>query len=1197
MATTKHLSYAGTTLPLLPPQYEAEWLRVHPDPYTFLDYEGWNFDAPSAPALPSPSIPTPPEFSFNKLHWPTGASRPAWFHAVVTADRLAAIKSAVGSYAAPADLVFYDGRAGKTVTARMRMLPERPLNVSLGTSASQAWIVTLTDDRFFWYYKRGVVTAPTSWTNLFSQLGSLLGVSVAVDAVNSAYGTPSAKWARNYSNTNVLLDGAAAQVGQRVVVGLDGSVRTVNWETAKGESDAYFSGSYRVVSGGLTPDAGTARTGPSKVRSVFGESVGGTLGPTPYVVENTLASLAVAGYGAATGVPDTHETVFADLAYTGTNAAACAAYAAAAATDFYGWQLTNADLTYPGVEPWVPTGWEDRIEWRMWAVESPDEPSGYAPLSETSVRRGSFLSFEGGDYIGGLAPPIPCEWIPGGCGSGGGSGSGSGSGSGGCGVTVLPVEFTCSYGVRTATVSEIAVGVVDGQLVIEECGTTETELGACSPVNPGGTTIPVATKVCPVYAGCVTVTHAMSPYTITDADAKIVVDASAGTVDLVLPPWAHSDVWFTVIVADDSNAVTLIADTALPDLVNGDASIPLDAGQWSNYTVEALCTAGEWVASAGAGGTGGVTSFNARTGAVTLTALDVTDALGYTPGTGDGTVTVVSVVTANGVSGSVATDTTTPAITISLGSITPTSVNGITFSGSGALANSGTSSLTAFTGSGTSSGTNTGNQNLFSTIAVSGQSDVVADTTADTLTFAAGTGVTITTDPTTDTVTITATGSGGTVTSVSGTANQVSVATGTTTPVISLIGPHGFTTQTNHGVLLGQGTGAIVATAAMTDGQLLVGQTGADPLPKTVSGDVTIAASGATTLATSQPAAHTWGALQTVTVTDAVTNAASDVLVLDHESSGTPAANFGLDVHVKLKSSTTASQDASLIRTYWIDATHASRRSGVTFLVYDATAARIPFAMGTSGAAAQVSFLGAALSAQLASPDIGTALNTFGFTSGTPTFAVANLSGAGTGVLTALAANVGSAGAFVTFNGAGGTPSSLTLTNATGLPAAGVTGTAVVQARTLTAAGLVTGGGDLSANRTFTVTAAVQSDQETGTSNAVAVTPGVQQYHKSAAKAWVHFDASSGTPSVLDSYNVSSISDNGVGLFTINFTTAFSSANYATAGMATTPGTTQGAFVERVSRTASAFPCAAVSLSAVAAFDASRISGIFFGDQ
>jgi hypothetical protein len=44
----------------------------------------------------------------------------------------------------------------------------------------------------------------------------------------------------------------------------------------------------------------------------------------------------------------------------------------------------------------------------------------------------------------------------------------------------------------------------------------------------------------------------------------------------------------------------------------------------------------------------------------------------------------------------------------------------------------------------------------------------------------------------------------------------------------------------------------------------------------------------------------------------------------------------------------------------------------------------------------------------------------------------------GTGVLTALAVNVGSAGAFVTFNGALGTPSSGTLTNATGLPAASV---------------------------------------------------------------------------------------------------------------------------------------------------------------
>jgi len=51
------------------------------------------------------------------------------------------------------------------------------------------------------------------------------------------------------------------------------------------------------------------------------------------------------------------------------------------------------------------------------------------------------------------------------------------------------------------------------------------------------------------------------------------------------------------------------------------------------------------------------------------------------------------------------------------------------------------------------------------------------------------------------------------------------------------------------------------------------------------------------------------------------------------------------------------------------------------------------------------------------------------------------ISGLGTGVATALAVNIGSAGAFVTFNGALGTPSSGTLTNATGLPVAtGISG-------------------------------------------------------------------------------------------------------------------------------------------------------------
>ena len=54
-----------------------------------------------------------------------------------------------------------------------------------------------------------------------------------------------------------------------------------------------------------------------------------------------------------------------------------------------------------------------------------------------------------------------------------------------------------------------------------------------------------------------------------------------------------------------------------------------------------------------------------------------------------------------------------------------------------------------------------GSQNLFSTIAVAGQSNVVADSTTDTLTFVAGNNITLTTDASADSITINSTSSGG----------------------------------------------------------------------------------------------------------------------------------------------------------------------------------------------------------------------------------------------------------------------------------------------------------------------------------------------------------------------------------------------------------------------------------------------------
>lgn len=69
---------------------------------------------------------------------------------------------------------------------------------------------------------------------------------------------------------------------------------------------------------------------------------------------------------------------------------------------------------------------------------------------------------------------------------------------------------------------------------------------------------------------------------------------------------------------------------------------------------------------------------------------------------------------------------------------------------------------------------------------------------------------------------------------------------------------------------------------------------------------------------------------------------------------------------------------------------------------------------------------------------------------------------------------------------------------------------------------------------------AAKSDQVAASSLTLPVNPGVQQYHPSAAKAWVVTDT---TGAIRASYNVTSVTNTGTGRKTVNYTTAFSSAS------------------------------------------------------
>jgi len=162
-------------------------------------------------------------------------------------------------------------------------------------------------------------------------------------------------------------------------------------------------------------------------------------------------------------------------------------------------------------------------------------------------------------------------------------------------------------------------------------------------------------------------------------------------------------------------------------------------------------------------------------------------------GGGSGTVTSVSVTSANGFAGTVATATTTPAITLS------TTITGI-IKGNGTAISAATAG-TDYTAL------------AFKTIAVSGQSDVVADSAADTLTLVAGTNVTITTDAATDSITINASAGASGIT-----IGTTTITSGTTTRILyDNAGVVGEYTITGTGTVVAMQTSPSLLTSLLMD--------------------------------------------------------------------------------------------------------------------------------------------------------------------------------------------------------------------------------------------------------------------------------------------------------------------------------------------------------------------------------------------
>ena len=204
-----------------------------------------------------------------------------------------------------------------------------------------------------------------------------------------------------------------------------------------------------------------------------------------------------------------------------------------------------------------------------------------------------------------------------------------------------------------------------------------------------------------------------------------------------------------------------------------------------------------------------------------------------------------------------------------------------------------------------------------------------------------------------------------------------------------------------------------------------------------------------------------------------------------------------------------------------------------------------------------------------------------------------------------------SAVTFVQFSvGSTGTVTSATVAAGAGISVTGTctfvtTGTCTVaNTGVLTIAGNIgafTLGGLLTNNvNVLQVVAAAKTDQQTGVSATLAVTPSQQQSHDSAAKAWANFNgqtcAGGSTCAISAGYNVASITRTGTGLYTIAFTTPFSSS-YATVLGCNDVGSGNASAATLETKVVSSFGMLCYNPSTLGAADASNISVVAFGRQ
>lgn len=298
----------------------------------------------------------------GKLFWPSGASRWAIGHFLVHQTEAEAIQEAVwgtaGTEYNSADLVmkweeasYENGVESETdtvvdsITATLYAFPLRPISVD---DEASLYLLTLVDERFFWWSKNTgnlAATSSSTWSDIYTSLGTALGTTITPEAVDASYLAPGELVRLFYEPLPPWLDTVAWNVGQRIVVGLDGSVTAEN-PTVTAPSDTEG-----VLAGGEYLGSVDESNGPADGVGVFPDYSSGSF---------------QGGYNAQTGTGTGSEgtvVLRSPIKYTGSNGAALATLTQKFLDDFTTWQTGSQDVKLAGIVNVTPSGAYGNILW------------------------------------------------------------------------------------------------------------------------------------------------------------------------------------------------------------------------------------------------------------------------------------------------------------------------------------------------------------------------------------------------------------------------------------------------------------------------------------------------------------------------------------------------------------------------------------------------------------------------------------------------------------------------------------------------------------------------------------------------------------------------------------------------------------------------------------------------------------------